>query len=156
MSLEVVAVERVVPAEPATIFELLTDPAQHVLLDGSGSVRRTRVGNPERLTLGARFGMDMRIGLPYRISNVVVEFEQDRRIAWRHFAGHRWRYTLTAVAPVSAGGPAATLVREEWDPSRAPQLWMYYRLMGFPERNRSGMVATLERLAAVVADRAAP
>lgn len=139
-SSRVVAVERVVPASPQTVFDLLADPASHPVLDGSGSVRQARPGNPERLSAGARFGMDMRLAVPYRISNVVVEFEEGRLIAWRHFAGHRWRYTL---APVADG----TLVREEWDPTRAPHLWPWYRLMGFPERNRQGMQTTLDRLA---------
>ena len=33
-------------------------------------------------------------GFPYKIRNTVVEFEEGRRIAWRHFGGHRWRYVL--------------------------------------------------------------
>ncbi|CAN5624661.1 SRPBCC family protein [soil metagenome] len=151
MCSQVVAVERVIDADPHAIFELLADPRQHVLLDGSGSVRAVRTGNPTRLTKGARFGMDMRLGVPYRISNLVVEFDQDRRIAWRHFAGHRWRYTLTPVEGGPGEGSSATLVREEWDPSRVPHLWVYYRLMGFPERNRVAMEATLGRLATALA-----
>jgi len=142
-----VSAERVVPAEPQVVFDLLADPARHPELDGSGSVQRAHDGNPERLSKGARFGMDMRIGVPYRISNIVVEFDEPRRIAWRHFAGHRWRYTLT---PVEGG----TLVKEEWDPSRVPHLWLYFRLTRTPARNKAGMEATLERLADLVAPRA--
>jgi uncharacterized protein YndB with AHSA1/START domain len=139
----VVAVERVVPADPQTVFDILADPSQHPVLDGSGSVRRARAGNPARLSKGARFGMEMHLGLPYRISNTVVEFDEPRRIAWRHFAGHRWRYLLTPVAD-------GTLVREEWDPTPVPHLWPYYALSRFPARNRAGMEATLERLARMV------
>ncbi len=146
-SSRVVAVERVVPASPRTVFDLLADPASHPALDGSGSVRRARHGNPERLSAGARFGMDMRLAAPYRISNVVVEFEESRLIAWRHFAGHRWRYTLATVTD-------GTLVREEWDPTMVPHLWPWYRLLGFPERNRQGMRATLDRLAQTLAAQA--
>ncbi len=144
MSPPIVSAERVVAAEPQVVFDLLADPARHPELDGSGSVQRAHEGNPERLSKGARFGMDMRIGLPYRISNIVVEFDEPRRIAWRHFAGHRWRYTLTPVA----GG---TFVKEEWDPTRVPHLWLYFRLTGTPARNKAGMEATLERLADLVA-----
>jgi len=146
-SARVVAVERVVPADPQTVFDLLADPAQHPLLDGSGSVRRAREGNPERLSRGAHFGMDMHLGLTYPIRNVVVEFEEGRLIAWRHFAGHRWRYRLSPVA-------AGTLVREEWDSTRAPHLWAWYRLMRFPQRNRAGMTATLRRLSEALAAQA--
>lgn len=139
----VIAVERVVPAEPQTVFDILADPAQHPRLDGSGSVRRAREGNPARLSKGAHFGMDMRLGLRYRIDNTVVEFDEPRQIAWRHFAGHRWRYVLTPVA-------TGTLVREEWDASRVPHLWPYFALTRFPSRNRAGMTASLERLAQMV------
>ena len=139
----VVGVERLVPAGPQTVFDILADPAKHPLLDGSGSVRQARAGNPARLSKGARFGMDMRIGRSYSITNTVVEFEEPHRIAWRHFAGHRWRYLLTEVD----GG---TLVREEWDPTRVPHLVPFYALSRFPARNRVGMEATLRRLAEMV------
>lgn len=140
----IVAVDRVVAATPQEVFDLLADPSLHPMLDGSGSVRAAPADNPGRLALGVRFGMSMRMVLPYRVSNVVVEFEESRLIAWRHFAGHRWRYTLSAVA----GG---TLVREEWDCTRVPWLWPALRLLGFPDRNRAGMRATLHRLSEALA-----
>jgi hypothetical protein len=40
----------------------IIDPAKHPLIDGSGPVKAPRDGNPERLELGAKFGMDMKIG----------------------------------------------------------------------------------------------
>jgi hypothetical protein len=85
--------------------------------------------------------MSMRMTAPYRIRNTVVEFDEPRRIAWRHFAGHRWRYVLTPV-------PGGTLVREEWDPT--PVRWAYPALamLGFPARNRVSMELTLVRLEA--------
>src|SRR5436309_2280111 len=84
------------PAE--RIFALLVDPAKHPLIDGSGTVTAVREGSaPERLELGSRFGMEMRLGLPYRVTNRVVEFEQDRLIAWRHLGGHRWRWELRPI-----------------------------------------------------------
>ena len=140
----VVTVERVIAADARTVFDLLADPSTHPLLDGSGSVRTAAVGNPRRLSKGARFGMHMRLGVPYRITNVVVEFEEGQRIAWRHFAGHRWRYLLTTV-------PGGTLVREQWDPTPVPYFVRIYKLLTFPERNRAGMQATLERLERLVA-----
>ena len=140
MSTGVVAAERTIHADAQEIFDLLADPSKHPLIDGSGSVRASRADNPARLTLGSTFAVDMRIGLPYKITNTVVELEEGRRIAWRHFGGHRWRYVLT---PVEGG----TLVREEWDPSRLPALSR--RLMGlagFPARNRAGIEQTLLRI----------
>ncbi|MDN5749967.1 MAG: SRPBCC family protein, partial [Pseudonocardia sp.] len=76
-----VTASAVVAAAPAEVFALIADPHRHHEFDGSGTVRGATSG-PERLALGDRFGMDMRITLPYRITNRVVEFEQDRLIGW--------------------------------------------------------------------------
>lgn len=139
MTSSLVAVERTIPADAAAIFDVLADPRMHAVIDGSGSVRELDEG-PERLSRGAEFGMSMKLGLPYKVTSRVVEFEEGRVIAWRHFAGHRWRYTLT---PVGGG----TQVTEEWDASRLPRLsQLGMRLAGFPSRNRKGMEATLVRL----------
>ena len=85
--------------------------------------------------------MQMRLGVPYRISNTVVEYEQDRVIAWRHFSGHRWRYELE---PHDSG----TTVSETWDASRLRHKWMI-RLLGFTRTTGQNMERTLERLAAL-------
>ncbi|GAA4377990.1 SRPBCC family protein [Paeniglutamicibacter cryotolerans] len=130
---------RIVAAGPHEIFELLSDPAMHPVIDGSGTVRASR-GAAEKLVLGSTFGMDMRLGVPYRITNRVVEFEQDKLIAWRHFNGHRWRYELEPVA----GG---TLVTETWDASRLRYKWVL-RPLGFTRSTGPNMERTLERLAA--------
>jgi uncharacterized protein YndB with AHSA1/START domain len=134
-----ISLSHVVDASPHQIFELLVDPANHPLLDGSGSVRASRSTGPRRLELGARFGMDMRIGLPYKILNTVVEFEPDRLIAWRHFSGHRWRWQLRDL------GDGRTEVTEtfDWSTARSPRT---IELLGFPARNRKGIEATLGRL----------
>lgn len=129
-----------VDAPPAVVFAILADPRQHQRIDGSGSLRGS-VSGPERLTKGAHFGMDMRMfGLPYKIRNTVVELEEDRRIAWRHFGGHRWRYVLEPTA-------RGTHVTESFDYSRyglLPRLLV--ELAGFPERNRRGIAGTLVEL----------
>jgi uncharacterized protein YndB with AHSA1/START domain len=145
MVTSLVRAERVIAAQPEQIFDLLADPAQHPFFDGSGSVRASHPDNPSRLSQGAEFGMDMRIGGPYRITNRVVEFAENERIAWRHFGGHRWRYLLT---PVEGG----TRVQEEWDATRLPAPTRYLlAATGFPERNRRGIEATLVRLDEVLA-----
>jgi uncharacterized protein YndB with AHSA1/START domain len=133
-----VSTSRVIAAEPQVIFDVLADPAMHPVIDGSGSVKELLDGAPERLSLRARFGMKMDRGARYRIENVVVEFEEGERIAWRHYHGHRWRYELE---PVEGG----TLVTETFDWSRAA-FPLFIELMRFPSRNLVGMEATLERL----------
>jgi uncharacterized protein YndB with AHSA1/START domain len=127
-----------IAAPPEVVFAILADPRQHPRIDGSGSVREVLTG-PDHLSGGARFGVAMRLfGVPYRISNRVVEFEPDRVIAWRHFAGHRWRYEMELD---TSGG---TVVTETFDYSRyGPASAAGLRLAGFPRRNRAGITATL-------------
>ena len=129
-----------VDAQAEVIFAILSDPRQHARIDGSGSVREL-VRGPERLSKGATFGMDMKLfGLPYKIRNTVVEYDENRQIAWRHFGGHRWRYVLE---PTGTG----TRVTESFDYSRyglVPRLWV--ELAGFPKRNREGIAGTLRKL----------
>jgi hypothetical protein len=123
------------------VFAILADPRQHPRIDGSGSVREVLTG-PDQLSHGARFEVSMRLfGVPYRISNRVVEFERDRLIAWRHFAGHRWRYEI------EQDGSGGTEVTETFDYSHHGTVSAAgLRLAGFPERNRAGITATLARL----------
>lgn len=150
MTNRVVSVEREVAAPPAVVFDLLRDPRMHPVLDGSGMVRG-RVQGPEKLDLGDRFGMRMRIlgKVPYVISNTVVEYEQDRLIAWRHLARHRWRYQLE---PLDDG--QRTLVRESFDygPSIYPSLLEW---LDVPEAHERNITRTLDNLARVAAERAA-
>jgi uncharacterized protein YndB with AHSA1/START domain len=56
-----VSATKVIGTGPERIFAMLTDPSEHPLIDGTGSVLAARPGGPERLTLGARPGMDMKI-----------------------------------------------------------------------------------------------
>lgn len=131
-----------VDAPPEVVFAILADPRQQSRIDGSGSVRALIKG-PDRLSKGATFGVDMKLfGVPYKIRNTVVEFEEGRRIAWRHFGGHRWRYVLEP----HAGG---TRVTESFDYSMyaLPQR-LVIELARFPARNREGIRGTLVKLKA--------
>ncbi len=84
----------------------------------------------------------MKMGLPYRVSNEVVEYEPDRLIAWRHLGRHRWRYELE---PVEGG----TRVTETFDWSTVPAgMSLLARVRS--TANQRAMEATLERLAGLV------
>ncbi|RDI34671.1 SRPBCC family protein [Lentzea flaviverrucosa] len=137
-----VSATRIVHAPAARIFDLLADPSKHPLIDGSGSVRAPRPGAPERLAPGSAFGMDMKIGLAYRIENTVVEFEEDRLIAWRHFNGHRWRWQLTPLAD----GTTEVTETFDWSTARVP---LFFDLSPVPKRNLASMERSLERLHAL-------
>jgi hypothetical protein len=156
-----VTVSRRIAAPAAEIFGILADPARHLDLDGSGSLRGA--ASSGLITgVGDVFIMKMyfdHLG-DYEMNNHVVEFEQDRRIGWEPEAGrghpgasadgpasarwgHRWSYELTP------DGPDATVVTEIYDCSRAPA----------DEREQmdngkvwaESMTATLERLARLCA-----
>jgi uncharacterized protein YndB with AHSA1/START domain len=134
-----ISVSRVIPAPAQKIFDLLADPKMHPVIDGSNSVKRSNPDNPERLSLGAKFGMGMQIGAPYPIQNTVSEFEEGKRIAWHHFANNVWRYELE---PADGG----TKVTESFDYSGArPGVGSFVRLF-FLRRNKAGMERTLERI----------
>jgi uncharacterized protein YndB with AHSA1/START domain len=143
---DLVSVERVIPAPPEAIFALLADPSRHPEIDGSGTVKRAATSG--RLKLGDTFTMAMKLGIPYRMVNTVVEFEDNRRIAWeprikgplRKLGGRVWRYELE---PVEAG----TRVRETWDISNET----LKPLMGNQrEKTRRNMEQTLERIEQLV------
>lgn len=133
-----VSVSKFIPAAPQALFDVVADPAQHPVIDGSGSVKAARAGGPSRLSPGAKFSMDMHLGASYKILNTVVEFDEPTLLAWRHFNGHIWRYRFAEVA----GG---TQVTEEWDAQGAKNRLLLV-LARFPQRNRKGMTATLDRL----------
>jgi uncharacterized membrane protein len=90
------------------IFDFLIQPKNHPLMDGSGMVKG-KLSGPEKLYLGAKFGMKMRRGIPYVISNQVVEYKENSAIAWRHLLHNVWRYQLEQITD------SKTLVIESWD-----------------------------------------
>lgn len=133
---EVVTRSAEVGASAHEIFALLADPARHAEIDGSHTVRGP-LGAGGKLYLGRKFTMSMRNVVPYVIPNTVVEFEQDRLIAWRHIAGHIWRWELTDL------GGGRTRVTETWDPRPSPLRRVVSR-MG--PANVTGIEATLRGL----------
>jgi len=134
----VISVTKFVPANSAEIFELLADPRRHHEIDGSDSVLAARVKAPKRLELGSKFGMRMRIKVPYLITNKVVEFEDGKQIGWRHIGQHIWRYQLE---PVEGG----TKVTETFDWRPSPVPWLLHR-QNIPKKNLASMEQTLARL----------
>ena len=153
---DTVSVTRRIEAPARRIFAILADPATHHVVDGSGMVRPgveaavvSGVGDVFRMAMHNDEMGD------YEMENRVVEYEQDRCIAWEpvlasssrpedvdeigNSAHHRWGYVL---AP---DGPGATEVTEFYDCSRSPD-WLREAVRG-GERWREDMTATLDNLA---------
>lgn len=143
-----VTVQRIIPAPAEAIFDLLVDPGRHQEIDGSGTLRGpVSDRGARRLGLGDSFGMSMHWGVPYSTRNVVVELEENRRIAWQTLApapldklvtGRIWRYELE---PAEGG----TIVRETWDirNEALPSRFVVRRMADLTRRN---MEATLRRI----------
>jgi hypothetical protein len=146
----VVSVDRVIQAPPEALFALVADASRHPEIDGSGQLVKLKAGAAQHLTLGSTFGMSMKMGVPYTVTNTVIEFEQDRRIAWqtvlagplgRFLGGRIWRYELE---PVDSG----TKVTESWDLSRDKQAF-FLKNPKVGQHTAASMSKTLDRLAEI-------
>jgi uncharacterized protein YndB with AHSA1/START domain len=102
-----------IEATPAKIFDLLSNPRAHHLFDGSGTVKNA-VSGPERLFLGAKFSMSMKVKVPYRIKNTVVAFNENQKISWCHLMKWTWSYELKDL------GDGSTQVTESFDARNIP------------------------------------
>ncbi len=146
----IVSVHRVIKAPASAIFAVVADPSRHPDMDGSGALVKAKDGAPARLTLGSTFGMSMKLGVPYSMTNTVIEFEPDRRIAWqtvlagplgRLLGGRIWRYQFEEVD----GG---TKVTETWDITQDKQrAFLKHGKVG--QHTADAMSKTLERLAEI-------
>jgi len=157
---ESVSVSRRIGAPPPDVFAVLADPARHPGIDGSGMLVQA-VGHPVISRAGDTFTMRMHnaeLG-DYEMTNHVVEYVPDQRIAWEPSLSkasraedqpdigsrnlHRWTYELTP------DGPDGTLVTETYDCTRSPD-WLRKAVKG-GQRWVAPMRETLEKLERQVA-----
>ena len=128
----------IINAPVSNVFDVIANPKMHPIIDGSNSVRSVIKG-PVRLTLGSKFGMNMEIGIKYRITNTVVEFEENKLIAWRHLGRWIWRYELKEISPTQ------TVVIESFDGTKTPlNFWLKAR-KAYPYTQKA-VAKTLVRL----------
>ena len=128
----------IINAPASEIFDVIARPAMHPVIDGSNSVKGVNFG-PERLSMGAKFGMRMQIGIRYRITNTVVEFKENEVIAWRHLGGWVWRYELKTIAPNQ------TVVTESFDARPSRYKWWLRARRAYPSSEKA-VAKTLVRL----------
>jgi uncharacterized protein YndB with AHSA1/START domain len=132
-----------IKAPAQEIFDLIADPRRHALFDGSGTIQGNITG-PERLYLGAKFAMAMKIRVPYRITNTVVAFEEGKKISWSHLMKWTWSYELVDL------GNASTQVTEIFDASDIP--WIAEKWLGVTgalAHNPKWMAKSLVKLKAI-------
>jgi uncharacterized protein YndB with AHSA1/START domain len=133
----------VINAPAAKIFDLLADPRAHASFDGSGTITES-ISGPTRLFKGAKFGMAMKIKIPYRITNTVEAFEENKKITWSHLMKWTWSYELEDL------GNGQTQVTEIFDGSTVPALsgW-WLKKTGSIARNPKWMAKSLVALKAL-------
>jgi len=137
------AAQIIIIAPASRIFDLLANPSSHKLFDGSQTIQKS-VSGPERLFLGAKFSMAMKIKLPYRIKNTVVAFEENKKISWCHLMKWTWTYELTEL------GNGSTEVTESFDASAIPgyaDRWL--KMTGAMAHNPKWMAKSLVRLKSI-------
>jgi hypothetical protein len=120
---EIKSARIVINAPAEKIFAILSNPHRHKEIDGTKTIQEN-ISGPDKLLLGSKFGMKMRLGVNYRILNTVVEYEENSLIGWRHVGRWIWRYELVNI------GPQMTQVTETFDASRAPRIskaWLSLR-----------------------------
>jgi hypothetical protein len=132
-----------IKAPAQQIFDLIADARCHPLFDGSATLQGS-ISGPARLHLGAKFGMAMKIRVPYRITNTVVAFEEGKKISWCHLMKWTWSYELVHL------GNASTQVTEIFDASDIP--WIAEKWLGVTgalAHNPKWMARSLVKLKAI-------
>ncbi|GAB3495058.1 SRPBCC family protein [Flexivirga lutea] len=147
-----ISVSRTIDAPAAAIFEVLTLPANHVRLDGSGFVR-SAVGTDRISGTGDVFTMNMEgdhMGGEYQTDNHVTGYEKDKLLAWQTAPagtqppGWEWVWELTPQ------GPDQTEVTQTYDWSRVTDKELLSQNL-FPLVSRDQLEDTLAKVAELVA-----
>ena len=142
-----ITVERTINASSDAVFEVLSNPARHPELDGSGFIRSDEGTNRIQGT-GDVFTMNMsgdHMGGDYRTENHVVGYSPNQLLAWRTApAGQEppgWQW----VWELKSQGSDSTLVRNIYDWSDVTDQGLLEKI-GFPLVSQDQMEDTLVRL----------
>jgi len=146
-----ITVRRDIPASAADIFAVLSNPANHVGLDGSGFVQG--VDHADRITsTGQVFRMNMsgdHMDGDYQTDNVVSGFEPGKLLAWKTAPagteppGWEWLWELDAQAPSST----SVSLTYDWEKVTDPDI---LSKVSFPLVSQDQLDATLGHLAEAV------
>ena len=154
MSSERIEVDRIIPADPAAIFEILRSPRGHVSIDSTGMLMSAegdpaeKVGDTFLVHMDRDSLRDFPLGL-YDVTVSFTRFDQDRAIEWTILSsfldpplGHVYGYELEPV-------DGATKVTSYYDWSALADV--YRGQIGFPIISELALRATLGILARTVA-----
>jgi uncharacterized protein YndB with AHSA1/START domain len=147
-----ISVQRTIDASTAQVFDLLSNPARHAEIDGSGFVVSDE--KTDRITgSGQVFRMNMtgdHMGGDYQTDNTVTGYDANHLLAWQTAPadtdppGWQWVWELTAQ------GSDATDVRLTYDWSNVTDPAILEKV-SFPLVDQSALEDSLNRLAAAVA-----
>jgi hypothetical protein len=145
MTTERIEVERTIPADPHTIFEIVRDPHGQVAIDSSGMLMdatgepASAVGDTFVIHMDREALNDYPMG-KYDVTVVITTFDPDREIAWtiegqiQPPIGHIYGYKLE---PADDG----TLVTSYYDWSSIDPVWAKADI--FPIISEAALRATL-------------
>lgn len=146
-----ITVERTIPASADAIWDVLSNPARHPELDGSGFVISD--DRTDRITAnGQSFTMNMNgphMNGDYQTDNHVVAYGENQVLAWTTAPagtepkGWKWVWEL------EASGPDQTLVRHTYDWSNVTDKDLLAKNL-FPLVSAEQLDDTLGKLAAAV------
>ncbi len=149
-----IEVGRAIAATPSEVFAVVSSPQGHVAIDASGMLmsasgdRATAVGDVFTVHMDREALNDYPLGL-YDVDVRIIEFEQDRRIAWtiesaflQPSIGHVYGYEIQEI-------PEGCVVTQFYDWSGIHE--QYRETIPFPIVPESALRATLGILARTVA-----
>ncbi|MFC3300876.1 polyketide cyclase [Arthrobacter agilis] len=148
-----ISATRTIDAPAGAIFTILSNPAHHAALDGSGMVQSD--SKSDRITAtGQVFTMNMtweKMGGDYQTDNHVIGYDENKLIAWRTApAGEEppgWEW----VWRFESAGPDSTDVSVTYDWSAVTDKAILKQL-SFPEVSQDALDSTLANLAAQVSE----
>ena len=145
-------VSRTIDASAKDVFDVLTLPANHARLDGSGFVRSA--DHADRITAnGQTFLMNMvgeHMGGEYQTDNLVTGFVPDKLIAWQTAPagteppGWEWMWELDPQGPTST----SVTLTYDWGKVTDKEI---LKKVSFPLVSEQQLEDSLSNLAAAVA-----
>lgn len=146
-----ISVQRTIDAPAEELFDILTLPANHAQIDGSGFVRSE--SKTDRITaVGQVFTMNMsgeHMGGDYQTDNHVNAYLHNKMVGWQTAPagtepkGWEWLWEL------EPDGPGATTVTLTYDWSKVTDKQLLQKV-SFPLVKKHQLEESLEHLAAMV------